>query len=160
MTVPYDHTRDFFYSGHTGTLIIISLELWTLNKKPICAFCLVSLLYMINMLTISRIHYSIDVIGAFIFAPFWYFFVQKHLATVDFGYSIFYYAFRKIYRKCNNSNYDKHGSEAELENKSDGSQKTPIVKEDKSIDMKIDMNDEITNSNDFPYLSEEGDEKK
>ena len=25
ITVPYDHTRDFFYSGHTGSLSIISL---------------------------------------------------------------------------------------------------------------------------------------
>lgn len=25
ITVPYDHTRDFYYSGHTGTLTIISL---------------------------------------------------------------------------------------------------------------------------------------
>lgn len=80
--------------------------------------CLVSLLYMINMLTITRIHYSIDVIGAFIFAPFWFFFIQKHLAKVDYGYSIFYYIFRKIYRKCKIGSYDKHGSEAELDQKS------------------------------------------
>ena len=25
ITVPYDHTRDFFYSGHTGTLTTIAL---------------------------------------------------------------------------------------------------------------------------------------
>ncbi len=24
-TVPYDHTRDFFYSGHTGSLTIVFL---------------------------------------------------------------------------------------------------------------------------------------
>jgi hypothetical protein len=88
---------------------------------------LVSLLYMINMLTITRIHYSIDVIGAFIFAPFWFFFIQRHLAKVDFGYSVFYYIFRKIYRKCKRGNYDKHGSEAELESKSEGSKKTGMI---------------------------------
>jgi hypothetical protein len=25
ITVPYDHTRDFYYSGHTGALVIIFL---------------------------------------------------------------------------------------------------------------------------------------
>ena len=36
--VPYDHTRDFFYSGHTGTLKIISMELWTLQKEQLLSF--------------------------------------------------------------------------------------------------------------------------
>lgn len=63
------------------------------------------------MLTITRIHYSIDIIGAFIFAPFWYIaVVQKYLPKVDFGFSIFFYGFRKVYRKCRNNSYDKHGS--------------------------------------------------
>jgi hypothetical protein len=50
------------------------------------------------------------------------------LAKVDFGYSIFYYIFRKIYRKCKRDNYDKHGSEAELQSKSEGSKKTGMIK--------------------------------
>lgn len=113
LTVPYEHTRDFFYSGHTGTLTIISLELWTLQQKKMCAVCIVSLLYMVNMLTITRIHYSIDVVGALIFAPFWYIVVVKrYLVKFDYGFSVFFYLYRKVYRKCKGSGYDKHGSEA------------------------------------------------
>lgn len=117
------------------------MELWTLKRTTMCAVCIVSLLYMINMLTITRIHYSIDIIGAFIFAPFWFTTIQKNLPKVDFGYSVFYYAFRKIYRRCKKSNYDKQGSEAELENRPDKSGNTPMVKEMAIEDMKIDMND-------------------
>lgn len=110
ITVPYEHTRDFYYSGHTGTLTIISLEFWTLGRKPICAICIVSLMYMINMLTITRIHYSIDVIGAFIFAPFWYFFVQKHLVKADYMFSSLFYLFRMAYKKCRGISYYDYGS--------------------------------------------------
>ena len=68
------------------------------------------------MLTITRIHYSIDVIGALIFAPFWYLIVvKKHLTKFDFGFSVPYYIARKIYKKCKGSVYDPHGTEAELQ---------------------------------------------
>lgn len=110
ITVPYDHTRDFYYSGHTGTLTIICLELWTLGRRSICAVCVVSIMYMINMLTITRIHYSIDVIGAFIFAPFWYFFIERHLKKVDYGFSLLFYMGRKVYNKWKNMSYYKDGS--------------------------------------------------
>jgi hypothetical protein len=62
---------------------------------------------MVNMLTITRIHYSIDVIGALIFAPFWYLMVvKKYLKAFDYGFSVFYYIFRKFYKKCKGSAYD------------------------------------------------------
>lgn len=84
-----------------------------------CAVCLVSLLYMVNMLTITRIHYSIDIIGALIFAPFWYFaFTQRFLDKIDFGFSTPYYLFRKIYKGCKKSSYAMQGSEIDLESNS------------------------------------------
>ncbi len=108
---------------------------------------------MINMLTITRIHYSIDVIGALIFAPFWYFFIDKHLKQADYSFSGFFYLSRKIYKKCKRFSYYKYASETHFDIKSDGANNTPIVRSHKEIDVKIDMNDEITNSNDFPYLN-------
>lgn len=120
-SVPYDHTRDFFYSGkllihlgHTGTLTIIGLEFWTLNRKFICLAVFVSLIYMVNMLTITRIHYSIDIIGALIFAPFWFRVIKVHLKKFDYGFSIFYLVGRKIYLKCKKEDYHNTTSEVEI----------------------------------------------
>jgi len=98
-------------------------------------------MYMINMLTITRIHYSIDVIGAFIFAPFWYFFIQNHLAKVDYGFSSIFYLCRKVYYKCKGMNYYKYGSEAQFDIKSDAVNNVPIIPKDESVSVKIDMND-------------------
>lgn len=110
-------------------------------------------MYMINMLTITRIHYSIDVIGAFIFAPFWYFFIQSHLARVDYGFSSLFYLCRKINNKCKGISYYKYGSEAQFDIKSDVPKNVPIILKDDTVNVKIDMNDEITNAHDFPYLN-------
>lgn len=68
LTVPYDKTRDFYYSGHTGTLTIIMLQYFTLNEKWPFLVVLVCLLYTMSMLTITRVHYTIDVIGGLCFA--------------------------------------------------------------------------------------------
>lgn len=79
------------------------------------------------MLTITRIHYSIDVIGAFIFAPFWYFFIEKHLKQVDYIFSTIFYLLRKVYKKCKGMNYYKYGSEANFDVKSEPAKTTPIT---------------------------------
>lgn len=132
MTVPYDHTRDFFYSGHTGTLTIIALEMWILRNKTMCAVCIVSIMYMINMLTITRIHYSIDIIGAFIFGVFWYFSVKKYLKKVDYIFSIIFYLLRILLKKFKGIKYYKYNSEASLEVKAEpkkvNTMDTPMIK--------------------------------
>lgn len=62
-----------------------------------CAMGVISLLYMVNMLTITRIHYSIDIIGGLIFALFWYEgVVKKQLPKFDYFFSGLYYLGRKI----------------------------------------------------------------
>jgi formate/nitrite transporter FocA (FNT family) len=78
--VPYEPTRDFFFSGHTGTLSIIMIELFTLNYKWVTAAALLSLIYMMNMLTITRVHYTVDIAGGLIFA----FFAHKMVAKIVF----------------------------------------------------------------------------
>lgn len=70
-TVPYDHTRDFFYSGHTGTLTTIFLEMFILDLKLPATFAFLSMLFMMNMLLITRVHYVPDIIGGLLFA-IWY----------------------------------------------------------------------------------------
>jgi hypothetical protein len=70
LTVPYDRTRDFFYSGHTGTLVLMTNELYKDKFGVLTYIAFASVLFMINMLTITRVHYTIDVIGGVIFANF------------------------------------------------------------------------------------------
>ena len=67
--VPYDRTRDFYFSGHTGIAIIITLQVFKL-KLPfwVKSYCFVMLGWLMTMLIASRVHYSIDIIGGVIFA--------------------------------------------------------------------------------------------
>lgn len=71
-TVPYDHTRDFFYSGHTGTLTVIFLEMVTLDIKSLAILAFLSLLFMMNLLLITKVHYVIDIVGGLIMAVWFY----------------------------------------------------------------------------------------
>jgi hypothetical protein len=77
LTVPYDHTRDFYYSGHTGCLTIILLEFSQLTvkyKHRVYGLTFICLVYMMNMLIITRVHYTADVIGGLVFSIYFYWF--------------------------------------------------------------------------------------
>jgi hypothetical protein len=82
-----------------------------LNRKFIALTVFISLIYMVNMLTITRIHYSIDILGALIFAPFWSFTIKKNLQKFDWGFSIFYIIGRRLFYKCKKSEYNNQTSE-------------------------------------------------
>lgn len=83
LTVPYDRTRDFFYSGHTGSLTVIILEFYTLGFKWFTLVPVICLIYMMNMLLITRVHYTIDVAGGLIFAFFFHWFASKVVFYFD-----------------------------------------------------------------------------
>lgn len=70
--VPYDHTRDFFNSGHTGGLLVCVVEMFTLRYTKLGIFGVLSLLYMMNMLVTTKVHYVIDVIGGLIYSIWFY----------------------------------------------------------------------------------------
>ena len=58
--VPYDPTNDFYFSGHTGILIIFVLNNIN-NKRYILAFFnFIFAIYMVCLLMIFQAHYSID----------------------------------------------------------------------------------------------------
>lgn len=72
-TVFYEHTSDYYFSGHTGTLVILYLECERLNfPKWIQWYCLFALFYMIFMLLVARVHYTIDIFGGFLYAVVFY----------------------------------------------------------------------------------------
>lgn len=70
LAVPYDHTRDFYYSGHTGTIAIFFIESFLLPHRALTMFLFITLTYMVLMLTITRVHYTTDIIGGLIFSLF------------------------------------------------------------------------------------------
>ena len=82
-TVPYDHTRDFFFSGHTGSLTVLTAECYAIANQHLFPFIFVSLLYMIAMLTIVRVHYTVDVIGGVIFALFMHARATNNIRRLD-----------------------------------------------------------------------------
>jgi len=66
--VPYGRGSDFFFSGHSGFLIICACEWNKLGFKKIRNFVLGVTAYTIMILFIYRIHYTIDVFTGVIFA--------------------------------------------------------------------------------------------
>lgn len=107
LTVPYDHTRDFFYSGHTGSLTIILLEFsqftvlkgkkWVGYIWVATFFCLI---YMMNLLIITRVHYTADVIGGLVFSIYFYWLTCSYLKELDKLISLPYtYIFLPLYKR-------------------------------------------------------------
>ena len=87
-TVPYDHTRDFFFSGHTTTIVLIWCEL-SLTRQPrfIIAAVALSTIYMLSMLVVVRVHYTIDIVAAIIYSVYMFGWVQEYLREVDWVWS-------------------------------------------------------------------------
>lgn len=69
-------TKDLFYSGHTSTIFLIFL---CLRRRWDRLFTLIGSLIVGGLLLVQHVHYTIDVIGAFIFTyPFYW--LGKRLA--------------------------------------------------------------------------------
>lgn len=99
LTVPYDPTRDFFYSGHTASLIIITLEFYTLGYRWFTLLPVISLIYMMNMLLITRVHYTIDIAGGIFYAFFLYNFASRLIFYMDWVLSVPYLLGKKALRR-------------------------------------------------------------
>ena len=60
LMVPYGIMSDFYFSGHTGYMILIMLERWIIDRNRFFAVCCgVFTFYIIVILLIFRVHYSI-----------------------------------------------------------------------------------------------------
>lgn len=57
-------TKDLFYSGHTSTLVLIFL---CLRQRRDRLFAFVGALIVGSLLLVQHVHYTIDVLGAFVF---------------------------------------------------------------------------------------------
>lgn len=100
-TVPYDHTRDFFYSGHTGTLTAIFLELFLLKFYWVAGVAFLCLIFMMNMLLITQVHYVCDIVGGLVFAAWFHRMATRGAYWLDKALSLPFWTARWIYRnKC------------------------------------------------------------
>ena len=61
---------------------------------------LLQLLYMIFMLIVSRVHYTIDIVGGFIFGLFCFYLSEKFIFYFDFLWSLPHLGYKKIKEKC------------------------------------------------------------
>ena len=98
-TVPYDRTRDFFFSGHTASLSIVMMEMFTMRWYWVGAFAFLNLIFMMNMLIITRVHYNIDVMAGLIFAVVSYRLTILVIKYLDYLLSIPFYLGRMVYYK-------------------------------------------------------------
>lgn len=100
LTVPYDRTRDFFYSGHTGSLTVIIVEFYTVGHRWFSLIPLTCLIYMMNMLLITRVHYTIDVAAGLVFSLFFHGVAGKWVYYFDWLLSLPYLLARTFIAKC------------------------------------------------------------
>ncbi len=71
------------------------------NSKKIAGyvwvFTFVSLIYMMNMLIITRVHYTADIVGGLIFSVYFYWLVGFHMIWIDKAASLPYvYAIKPL----------------------------------------------------------------
>jgi len=92
LVVPYGRGSDFFFSGHTGFMVICASE-WHVNKdskhaKKVRNFVIAAGIYTMLTLVVYRIHYFIDVFTGFIFAEWVFCKVNTHKETLDRYFAI------------------------------------------------------------------------
>ena len=68
LVVPYGRGSDFFFSGHSGFLVICASEWHKLNIPKMRNYVIGVTIYTILILLIYRIHYTIDIFTGVIFA--------------------------------------------------------------------------------------------
>jgi len=106
-TVPYDRTRDFFFSGHTASLSIVMMEMFYLRWYWVGGFAFLNLVFMMNFLIISRVHYTIDIIAGLIFAVTSFRMTILIVKYEDYLLSIPFYIGRFFFKKFRKNDLDK-----------------------------------------------------
>jgi len=82
LVVPYGRGSDFFFSGHSGFLVICASEWHKIKMPKMRNFSIGVAIYTIFILLTYRIHYSIDVFTGVIFAEWCFGKVDLHLETI------------------------------------------------------------------------------
>jgi hypothetical protein len=83
LVVPYGRGSDFFFSGHSGFLVICAMEWHKLNFPKLRNFVIATLAYTALILLTYRIHYSIDIFVGIFFAEWCFGKVHTYKDTLD-----------------------------------------------------------------------------
>jgi len=83
LVVPYGRGSDFFFSGHSGFVVICASEWHRLKFPKIRNFIIGTAIYTFLILMVYRIHYSIDVFTGVIFAEWCFTKVDSYKDILD-----------------------------------------------------------------------------
>jgi len=83
LVVPYGRGSDFFFSGHSGFVLICFMEWRRLGFKKLKWFCGAVLALTVLTLLVYRIHYIIDIFTGVFFADYIYLRVSKQEEWFD-----------------------------------------------------------------------------
>jgi len=97
LVVPYGRGSDFFFSGHSGFLVICAAEWHKIKMPKMRNFSIVALIYTIFILLTFRIHYSIDVFTGVFFAEWCFGKVDLHLESINNFFAQIFGKIRKIF---------------------------------------------------------------
>lgn len=83
LMVNYLKTNDFFYSGHVGLAIILMCEFYTMKNYYMFGFCIFTYFVEAFTLTVTRAHYSIDLIAGTIIAHYLFMNIDRYIHYID-----------------------------------------------------------------------------
>jgi len=83
ITVPYHDLNDFFFSGHVGTCMLITLEYRAQRWYKLSYFTSFILINQWIMLTLVRTHYCIDLFAGIIIAHYCFLGAEKVVYFFD-----------------------------------------------------------------------------
>lgn len=80
---PYGKGSDFFFSGHSGFLVLMANE-WNMNGyRKMRNYCLLNLVYTVVVLLVYQAHYSIDIFTGVFFADYVFNKVDYYKENID-----------------------------------------------------------------------------
>jgi hypothetical protein len=85
--VPYGITRDFFYSGHSGLMVICILFWRRLGYRRLEFVTVGFAFHVVLVLLSTRVHYSIDVVAAVVVALWMDVYVGRYVRYFDMMFS-------------------------------------------------------------------------
>jgi len=99
---PYGKGTDFFFSGHSGFLVLMANEWDKWGKKKMRNYVYLSLVYTIFILIVYQAHYSIDIFTGVFFADYCFSKIDAKKKIIDDFALKFAYGIEKWFReqKC------------------------------------------------------------
>jgi len=100
LVVPYGKGSDFFYSGHSGFLVICAKELHKGKHSRFRNFAIFSLIFTMLTLLVYRIHYFVDIFAGVFFADWSFFRVDQLKEYLDPLYIKIMYKLQTLVINC------------------------------------------------------------